>query len=184
MHLSSTQSACALLLVPYCRRGGSLTRAAFLSARNDALANIAIITAGLVTAFVWRTAWPDLIVGLAIGAINLDAAREVWRTARDEHHAEPRSSNEMMSAAKVRFLALSAHSWDRSSRPAPGRFRPIPAGLPRADRRGARRKPVLSAERASSRTRFWGEASLPLSKLSATQTLRHSLRTRKDLLAR
>jgi Co/Zn/Cd efflux system component len=64
-----------------------LTRAAVLSARNDALANIAIIGAGLVTAFVWRSAWPDLIVGLAIAALNADAAREVWEAARQEHDA-------------------------------------------------------------------------------------------------
>jgi Co/Zn/Cd efflux system component len=81
-------STCALLLARYRRHGGSLTQAAFLSARNDVLANIAIIAAGLVTAFVWPTAWPDLIVGLAIGTINTDAAREVWTAARDEHRAE------------------------------------------------------------------------------------------------
>src|SRR6516162_7751499 len=44
---------CALMLVHYRHHGGSLTGAAFLSARNDALANIAIIAAGLVTAVLW-----------------------------------------------------------------------------------------------------------------------------------
>ncbi|WP_231873557.1 hypothetical protein [Acetobacter tropicalis] len=66
---------------------GSLTRAAFLSARNDVLANIAIIVAGLVTAFLWHAAWPDLLVGLGIAAMNADAAREVWQAARNEHRA-------------------------------------------------------------------------------------------------
>ena len=66
---------------------GSLTRAAFLSARNDVLANSAIITAGLATAFLWRSAWPDLIVGLGIAAMNADAAREVWTAAKEEHRA-------------------------------------------------------------------------------------------------
>lgn len=79
---------CALLLVRYRDHRGSLTRAAFLSARNDALANIAIIAAALVTAFVWSTAWPDLIVGLCIAAINTDAASEIWEAARKEHRAE------------------------------------------------------------------------------------------------
>jgi Co/Zn/Cd efflux system component len=79
--------ACAAMLVRYRHHGGSLTRAAFLSARNDALANIAIIAAGLVTAFFWSTAWPDLLVGLGIGIINADAAREVWMAARQEHRA-------------------------------------------------------------------------------------------------
>jgi Co/Zn/Cd efflux system component len=77
---------CALLLVRYRMHGGSLTRAAFLSARNDALANIAIIGAGLLTAYT-LSAWPDLIVGLAIAALNAGAAHEVWSAARDEHRA-------------------------------------------------------------------------------------------------
>lgn len=79
--------SCAYMLARYRHHQGSLTRAAFLSARNDALANIAIIAAGLATAFLWRSAWPDLIVGLAIGALNADAAREVWQAARSEHEA-------------------------------------------------------------------------------------------------
>jgi len=79
--------SCALLLARFRHHGGSLTKGAFLSARNDALANIAIIAAGLVTAFVWRTAWPDLIVGLGIAVLNADAAREVWEAAREEHRA-------------------------------------------------------------------------------------------------
>jgi len=76
---------CALLLTRYRHHGGSLTKAAFLSARNDAVANVAIIGAGLVTALLWRSAWPDLIVGLCIAAINADAAREVFNAARAEH---------------------------------------------------------------------------------------------------
>jgi Co/Zn/Cd efflux system component len=78
---------CALVLAGYRHHAGSLTRAAFLSARNDALANIAIITAGVITGFIWQSAWPDLIVGLGIAAMNADAAREIWTTAREEHRA-------------------------------------------------------------------------------------------------
>lgn len=76
---------CAFLLARFRSHSGSLTKAAFLSARNDALANVAIICAGLVTAFAWRSAWPDLVVGLAITLMNLDAAKEVWEAAREEH---------------------------------------------------------------------------------------------------
>ncbi len=79
--------ACALLLAAYRHHRGSLTKAAFLSARNDVLANVGIIAAGLMTAFVWVSAWPDLIVGLAIAAVNADAAKEVWEAAREEHQA-------------------------------------------------------------------------------------------------
>ena len=67
--------SCALMLVRFRQHSGSLGRAAFLSARNDTVANVGIIAAGLVTAFVWQSAWPDLVVGLAIAAINLDAAK-------------------------------------------------------------------------------------------------------------
>ena len=80
---------CAAILVRFRDHSGSLSRAAFLSARNDVFANIAIIAAGLATAFVWRTPWPDLAVGLAIALVNLDAAREVWEAAREEHRSEP-----------------------------------------------------------------------------------------------
>jgi Co/Zn/Cd efflux system component len=77
---------CALMLARYRHRGGSLMRAAFLSARNDALANVAIIAAGLATVF-YTSAWPDLIVGLGIAVLNADAAREVWQAAREEQRS-------------------------------------------------------------------------------------------------
>ncbi len=81
--------SCALMLTRYRRHSGSLTTAAFLSARNDAMANVAIIAAGLLTAYT-SSALPDLIVGLGIAAMNADAAREVWQAARDEQRtAEP-----------------------------------------------------------------------------------------------
>ncbi|HEY7580574.1 MAG TPA: cation transporter [Acetobacteraceae bacterium] len=79
--------SCAFMLARYRHHRGSLTRAAFLSARNDALANIAIVAAGMATALLWHSAWPDLIVGLGIAAMNADAAREVWSTAREERRA-------------------------------------------------------------------------------------------------
>jgi Co/Zn/Cd efflux system component len=75
--------ACAFLLASYRHHSGSLTKAAFLSARNDAFANLGIIGAGLLT-IALRSAWPDLIVGLAIAAMNADAAREVFAAARRE----------------------------------------------------------------------------------------------------
>lgn len=80
--------SCALMLARYRHHRGSLTKAAFLSARNDALANVAIFAAGLVTAHLWPSAWPDLIVGLGIAAMNADSARDVWQAAREELRAE------------------------------------------------------------------------------------------------
>ena len=76
--------SCAFMLVRFRAHSGSLTRAAFLSARNDVLANVAIIAAGFVTAYT-LSGWPDLIVGLGIAAMNADAAREVWSAAYEEH---------------------------------------------------------------------------------------------------
>ncbi|CCB65300.1 MULTISPECIES: cation transporter [unclassified Hyphomicrobium] len=82
-------SICAWMLAPFRAAGGSLTRAAFLSARNDVAANIAIIAAGLLTS-ITHSHWPDLIVGLGIAAINAGAAHEVYEAAREEH-AQSRS---------------------------------------------------------------------------------------------
>ena len=76
--------SCAFMLAGVRHAGGSLSRAAWLSARNDAFANIAIIAAGGLTV-VWVSAWPDLIVGLGVFALNLGAAREVYGAARQEH---------------------------------------------------------------------------------------------------
>ena len=78
---------CAFLLARFRMHSGSLTRAAFLSARNDAFANVAIIAAGMTTAFFWQSAWPDVIVGVGIALMNADAAREVWSAAREEHRS-------------------------------------------------------------------------------------------------
>ncbi|HYH70983.1 MAG TPA: cation transporter [Methyloceanibacter sp.] len=74
---------CASMLVRYRHHGGSLSLAAFLSARNDVLANAAIIVAGIITAYT-LSPWPDLAVGLGIAAINADAAWEVVQAARQE----------------------------------------------------------------------------------------------------
>ena len=78
--------SCAFLLARYRRHSGSLTKAAFLSARNDAFANVAIIGAGLLTAAT-LSGWPDLVVGLGIAIMNAGAAKEVWQTAREEHRS-------------------------------------------------------------------------------------------------
>lgn len=77
---------CALMLARRRDHGGSLTKAAFLSARNDVIASLAIIAAGAATALT-HVRWWDLGVGLAIGVMNADAARTVWRAARQERRA-------------------------------------------------------------------------------------------------
>lgn len=77
---------CAFLLARHRHGHGSLTSAAFLSARNDAVANVAIIGAAGITA-LHPSIWPDVIVGLGIAWMNLDAAHEVWEAARGEAKA-------------------------------------------------------------------------------------------------
>ena len=75
--------AAAMILARHRHHGGSLSLAAFLSARNDVLANAAIIVAGLITAYT-LSIWPDLIVGLGIAYINAEAAFKVSRAAQRE----------------------------------------------------------------------------------------------------
>jgi Co/Zn/Cd efflux system component len=79
--------SCALLLARVRYAGGNLSRAAFLSARNDVWANLAILAAAGLTV-AWRSAWPDLAVGLGILALSLGAAREIWLRARAEQRPQ------------------------------------------------------------------------------------------------
>ena len=71
--------SCAFILAKFRDSKKGLVIAAYLSARNDALANIAIITAGIITIY-WSSSIPDLAVGIAIGMLNADAAVKVWKS--------------------------------------------------------------------------------------------------------
>ena len=76
----------AILLTTVRHHGGSLSRAAFLSARNDVLVNLSIIAMAVVT--LWsRSGWPDLILGCFIILLALRAAREVWEVSEQERLA-------------------------------------------------------------------------------------------------
>lgn len=76
----------AWLLADVRHAGGSLSRAAFLSARNDVLVNVAIIAMGVVT--IWaRSGWPDLILGSFIILLAGHAAYEVWDVSEEERLA-------------------------------------------------------------------------------------------------
>lgn len=73
----------AWLLTSVRHHGGSLSKAAYLSARNDVLVNVAIIAMGVIT--VWTdSGWPDLILGTLIIALALHAAYEVWEASEEE----------------------------------------------------------------------------------------------------
>ena len=77
---------CAWLLSSVRRHGGSLNRAAFLSARNDVLVNVSIIVMAVVTAWT-GSGWPDLVLGCGIILLALHAAHEVWEVSEDERLA-------------------------------------------------------------------------------------------------
>ena len=72
---------CAYILVKHKEEEGGLAKAAYLSARNDAFANILIICAGVIT-FFWRSQIPDLLIGLTIFVMNFDAAIQVVNSQR------------------------------------------------------------------------------------------------------
>ena len=74
---------CTYILMRFRNYSGSLTRAAFLSARNDVIANIAIIIAGVITYF-YLSIWPDILVGLFICYIRTESAIEIYIKARNE----------------------------------------------------------------------------------------------------
>ncbi|PZQ40226.1 MAG: cobalt transporter, partial [Phenylobacterium zucineum] len=63
-----------------------LSRAAFLSARNDVLVNVAIIAMAGLTAWT-RSGVPDLVLGCFIVLLALYAAREVWEVSEEERLA-------------------------------------------------------------------------------------------------
>ncbi|MBG6218873.1 Co/Zn/Cd efflux system component [Arthrobacter sp. CAN_A6] len=74
---------CSILLARFRHHGSSMATAAFLSARNDVVINLAIIAMGLITAWT-SSGWPDLVLGLIIVGLNFGAAKEVWETAHQE----------------------------------------------------------------------------------------------------
>lgn len=73
----------AWLLVHIRSDAGSLSKAAFLSARNDVLINVAIIAMALLTLWT-HSGWPDLILGCFIILLALHAAWEVWEASDEE----------------------------------------------------------------------------------------------------
>jgi Co/Zn/Cd efflux system component len=77
---------CAFILLPH-RKGDSAHQGVWLSTRNDAIANIAIVIAAVITAF-WTSVWPDVVVGLGIAALNLHAAFLIADLAWREWHGK------------------------------------------------------------------------------------------------
>jgi len=74
---------CAILISRHKNEEGGLVNAAYYSARNDAVANVLIIGAGIITLF-YASVIPDLVIGIIIFIMNADAAKEVLESARQE----------------------------------------------------------------------------------------------------
>jgi Co/Zn/Cd efflux system component len=83
---AAVNTLCALLLVRVRHHGGSLSGAAFLSARNDVAVNVAIMAMALVTAWT-GSGWPDIVLGCVIVLVSSRAAWEVWGLAGEERLA-------------------------------------------------------------------------------------------------
>ena len=73
----------ALALMRFREGGAANARAIWLFSRNDALANIAVIIAAALVAWL-GTAWPDLIVAAIIALLFLHSARAIIRDALAE----------------------------------------------------------------------------------------------------
>jgi Co/Zn/Cd efflux system component len=74
--------AVAVMLYAW-REGDANMRSVWLCSRNDAIGNVAVITAALGV-FGTGSAWPDLGVAAVMGALALTAAFSVVRQARAE----------------------------------------------------------------------------------------------------
>lgn len=77
----------AWLFLPFRGVLVSFVQAALLASRNDVLANVGVLLAGIVT-HVWPSIWPDLIVGWIIAGLNIDAAGKVWRMSHSKEMNE------------------------------------------------------------------------------------------------
>lgn len=74
---------CAYLIWDHKHLEGGLIKAAYYSARNDAIVNALTIIAGIVTLFSGSVI-PDLVIGIIIFTLNASAAKKVISAARNE----------------------------------------------------------------------------------------------------
>lgn len=78
----ATNLSVAWLLFHF-RTGESNQRAVWLCTRNDAIANVAVLLAALGVSLT-HAAWPDMVVGCAIGVLGLWSGRQIIHQARGE----------------------------------------------------------------------------------------------------
>jgi cation transport ATPase len=70
----------AVVLIPH-RTGDANVRAVWLFSRNDAIGNVAVVIAAVLVAWT-DTAWPDLVVAVAIAGLFLQSSSIVIRDAQ------------------------------------------------------------------------------------------------------
>ena len=70
------------------RAGDSNRRSIWLCTRNDAIANIAVILAG-IGVWLTDTHWPDIAVAAVIATLGLSGAWQILRQARGELRSPP-----------------------------------------------------------------------------------------------
>lgn len=80
----AVNASCASLLFRF-RKGDSNRSSVWICSRNDAIANILVISAGIVVYFT-GSKLPDLIVSLIIAALALSGALQIIRKACHELH--------------------------------------------------------------------------------------------------
>jgi Co/Zn/Cd efflux system component len=78
--LALTANVGAALLLDWHRGDDLNMRSVWLCSRNDAIANVLVLAAAGAVA-ITATAWPDLIVGALIAALELSAAYTIIRAA-------------------------------------------------------------------------------------------------------
>jgi len=78
---------CAVVLLPH-REGDASVRAVWLFSRNDAIGNAAVIAAAAAVALT-GTAWPDLVVAVAIAGLFLHSAVDIIRGGLAELRGQP-----------------------------------------------------------------------------------------------
>lgn len=74
--LALAANVSCLLLLHRHRHGGAHMKASWIFSANDVLANLGVIVAGALVALT-GAAWPDLVIGTAVGLLVLNGARRI-----------------------------------------------------------------------------------------------------------
>lgn len=72
----------AIILMRY-KDGDANVRSVWLCTRNDAIGNVAVVTAGFLVAYT-ASAWPDLIVAMGMAALFLSSSVSILRQSASE----------------------------------------------------------------------------------------------------